>query len=484
MIILFSLTTIILFIITLGLSGIIRKGNEVFVIVQDSLSVMRDPSLDDDIREKKVQQASMWLFRAFLSILIRSLLVFLLSALPLLLADRMAVVAINDVIQYLSRWDVIGITTFILCIGYVVWSRTRSSSTAVLQVNYSFMDRLLHRIAFSSTGIQLTAADIENSMYRDVFKPVEARKPIFITSLPRAGTTMMLEVFHQFPSLTTHIYRDMPFMMAPILWSNISRFFYKADHLQERAHGDGMEIGYNSPEAFEEIIWRAFYPKKYTDKKIDLWKSDEIDNEATTFFSDHMKKIVALRNPERKQNSRYLSKNNGNIARLDLLKQMFSDAEILVPVRRPAEHAVSMLRQHRNFTVQHKNEPFIRRYMADIGHYEFGDLHRPIAFPGVEDYTLNRDPMSMDYWLGYWIAAFEHILSRRRNITVVSFEKTCLKGPDAISEICHSLEVPEEGMLETASSIIKQTPPLRADKNDFDSRLLSRAEELYDTLVS
>ena len=28
----------------------------------------------------------------------------------------------------------------------------------------------------------------------------------------------------------------------------------------ERAHGDGMTIGYDSHEAFEEVLWRAFWP--------------------------------------------------------------------------------------------------------------------------------------------------------------------------------------------------------------------------------
>jgi len=35
--------------------------------------------------------------------------------------------------------------------------------------------------------------------------------------------------------------------------------------------------------------------------------------------------------------------------------------------------------------------------MSDIGHYEFGDLHRPIDFPGLDDLTRGRDPSKPDY---------------------------------------------------------------------------------------
>jgi hypothetical protein len=353
----------------------------------------------------------------------------------------------------------------------------------VFQMNYSLLDRLLHRVAFSGKSIQLTAADIEKNMFGEVFEAVEVEKPIFITSLPRAGTTLMLEVLQRFPSLATHTYRDMPFVMAPLLWSKLSGAFYKPDKLVERAHGDGMEIGYDSPEAFEEIIWRAFWQEKYTDTSIALWGPDNIKDEASTFLFEHMKKIVVLRRPDRTRDGRYLSKNNGNIARLDLIRCMFPKAKILIPVRHPVEHAASMLRQHLNFIEMHKKEPFVCRYMADIGHYEFGALHRPIAFPGLDRYILDRNPLVLDYWLGYWIAAFEHVLELRDAATVVSYENTCSMGRSALSEICWKLEIPEEGMLESAASIIKTPPPPRGNKKDFDSKLMSHAEDLYVTLI-
>jgi len=294
----------------------------------------------------------------------------------------------------------------------------------------------------------------------------------------------MLEVLHRFPSLATHTYRDMPFVMAPILWSRLSSAFRKRVELHERAHGDGMQVGYDSPEAFEEILWRAFWPEKYTDTGIALWAENDIKDEASTFFVEHMKKIIALRRPDRIRDGRYISKNNGNIARLDLIGRMFPEAKILVPVRHPIEHTASLLRQHRNFIEMHKNEAFIRRYMADLGHYEFGDLHRPIAFLGIDKLLSNRNPLQIDYWLAYWIAAFEYVLERRDKVILISYEAICADGRRGLTDICTQLEIPEEGMLDTVASIFKAPSLPRGDKIEFDHKLRGRAEELHEALIA
>ena len=86
------------------------------------------------------------------------------------------------------------------------------------------------------SAVQLAAADIEKTAYKARYKSASADRPIFITSLPRAGTTVLLEAFHQLPGMATHLYRDMPFVMAPILWSTISKGFGKPAKMAERAH--------------------------------------------------------------------------------------------------------------------------------------------------------------------------------------------------------------------------------------------------------
>jgi hypothetical protein len=479
-----AVVSIGVFICGLRLFGVFRVAASALVTAHEAVTILRDKSLDDSTREKKLQHFALQLFGTFISILIRSMLTLLSSLVPIWLASFMGLVEIEDIISYLSRWDVIAITTVLMVAGYFIWIRLRSSSKTTFQVNYSVLDRLLHRIAFSTPSIQLTAADIEKRVFGSVYEAFVAKKPIFITSLPRAGTTLMLEVLHRFPSLATHTYRNMPFVMAPILWSRLSSAFRQRAESRERAHGDGMQFGYDSPEAFEEILWRAFWPEKYTDTSIALWRADDIKDEACTFFTEHMKKIIALRRPDRPVDGRYISKNNGNIARLDLIGRMFPEAKILVPVRHPLEHAASLLRQHRNFIEMQKDEAFIRRYMADLGHYEFGELHRPIAFSGIDKLLSNRNPLEIDYWLAYWIAAFEYVLARRDKVLLISYEALCTDGRRGLTEICAQLEIPEEGILDTVASILKAPSSPRGDKIEFDRKLRGRAEALHEALIA
>lgn len=187
------------------------------------------------------------------------------------------------------------------------------------ELNYSAMDRLLHRLAFGVPDAQLIAASVEGTAFGSSYAQVEARRPIFLTSLPRAGTTVLLEALHRLPTVATHTYRDMPFVLAPVLWARFSGGFQRKAELSERAHGDGLEVGYDSPEAFEEVFWRAFWSGHYGPERITLWRAADAKADATEFLRGLMKKVVALRRPDHPQDGRYLSKNNANVARLELL---------------------------------------------------------------------------------------------------------------------------------------------------------------------
>jgi hypothetical protein len=283
--------------------------------------------------------------------------------------------------------------------------------------------------------------------------------------------------------VAAHTYRDMPFVMAPLIWSRMSGPFRKAEHLSERAHGDGVTVGYDSPEAFEEVIWRTFWPEHYGSDGIALWQATDRHAEGEAFLARNMRKIIVLRCGVEAANGRYLSKNNANIARLPLLAQMFPDACIVVPVRAPLEHAASLLRQHLNFLTQHEEAPFVRRYMEDVGHLEFGALHRPIAFPGFREMSQGLDPREIDYWLAYWIAAFEHIAALDIGLHLVSHQGLCQGGPAALARLCATLGLEPGAHLDAMAGEFRSVPP-RARDLAADQRLRERAEALHARLLA
>ena len=348
---------------------------------------------------------------------------------------------------------------------------------------YSALDRFVHRIAFANPGVQLTAAQIEDSLLGRGLDAVEMGSPIFITSLPRAGTTILLTALNSVPELATHLYRDMPFVMAPLLWSRISGRFRKDAVLGERAHGDGLAIGYDSPEAFEEVMWHAFWPDHFQQSKIELWSADDMNSDARAFMTAHFRKIISLRCERGVRAGRYLSKNNANIARLDLIPKMFPGSVVLVPVRGPLAHAASLWRQHTSFLERHRKDAFALRYMADIGHFEFGALHRPIGFEGFGELIDGLDPTELDYWLAYWIAAFEHITAHRDHVNLIGYETLCEQPDRAGAQLCELLAIDGE----RAGQIGRHFRPVPALKPDIEahrSPLRDRAEALHRRLLA
>mgnify|MGYP001821923926 CR=1 FL=1 len=349
--------------------------------------------------------------------------------------------------------------------------------------NYSPLDRAIHRIAFSSRAIQLSAADIEHALYSRQYRDIPTDNPVFITSLPRAGTTLLLEIFSRIPGFATHRYRDMPFILAPLLWKRISGRFRKQASLKERAHADGMQVGYDSPEAFEEVLWCAHWPKKYRKDCILTWNTDDTAPGFRDLFIGHMQKIIALRAMDQPGVDRYASKNNANIARIGLLKRLFPKAHILVPFRQPVDHAASMHRQHMNFLSRHVEDPFSKRYMHDIGHFEFGSLHRPIHFNSRIDPASRGQPDTLDYWLAYWIDTYEHIMQQQEHVMLLSYEYACNHG-NATLEVFGSLidpgfSKPPQGLAE----IFHSPPGYNMESVIRDSKLLERALALHERLL-
>ena len=80
---------------------------------------------------------------------------------------------------------------------------------------------------------------------------------VFVAGLARSGTTILLNAINQSKQFASLSYEDMPFILAPNFWTKINPAKQYLD-VKERAHGDGIKISMNSPEAFEEVFWKTF----------------------------------------------------------------------------------------------------------------------------------------------------------------------------------------------------------------------------------
>ena len=265
--------------------------------------------------------------------------------------------------------------------------------------NYTWLEQKLHQLALSSKFMREVTFDFESSKISDSIKN---ENHIFITGLARSGTTILLNALYQSNIFASLSYSDMPFVLAPNLWSKIS--FPKKDlEFIERAHGDGIKISKESPEAFEEVFWKTF-------------EDDDVSEEKFRIF---------IRNILRKyKKRRYLSKNNQNIRRVKLILSIFSKSKILIPFRDPIQHSYSLLTQHKKFIEDSKNDKFISKYMKLIGHTEFG----PNYFP-IYNKNLNfQNNLEINHWIEQWYLTYKsafQLLKDEKNVHFISYEKLC-----------------------------------------------------------
>lgn len=292
--------------------------------------------------------------------------------------------------------------------------------------HYSLLDRAVHRLAFGTSFAQQILCDLETRLYGEQIARQPVDHPAFITALPRAGTTLLLEVLSKHPDVVTHTYRDMPFVMSPVIWGRMSGKFQVDLAKRERSHSDGMLVNADSPEAFEEVLWLRQTPEALNHGGVALCPH-ETAKAIRAPLSDMIRRLIASRALDGPGTPRYVSKNNANIARIPALRNAFPDAHILVPMRAPLDHAMSLHRQHMRYLDIHAQSRFTKAYMKDIGHFEFGALHRPILFDGMEQVISQHDPRSLDYWIGYWICAYRH-LTGQADITFLDMERFTATG--------------------------------------------------------
>jgi hypothetical protein len=243
-------------------------------------------------------------------------------------------------------------------------------------------------------------------------------------------------------------------------------------------HGDGILVNVNSPEAFEEIIWKEFWPSYYKREWIIPW-SEKRYPDFEDFFIDHMQKIIHLRSNVEKQ-ARYISKNNQNIARIGYLNRVFPDAIIILLFRSPIQHAASLLKQHRNFLSIHQDDVFAQKYMADTGHFDFGDNLRPVDFNGWFSKQADRDLNSLSFWLQYWVNTYSYLFGKSNDqVRFLSFDSLCDQPQRSLERLGSLIEVKNIETLMKSVYRISTPKPHLVDNNEIDPEILNQVEDIY-----
>lgn len=281
--------------------------------------------------------------------------------------------------------------------------------------DYSALEKLMHRMVLGLPPVAEMAFTMDQALARPDAAAARAGRHVFVAGLARAGTTILTRRIHASGAFGSLTYRDMPFVLAPNLWQRLGGGGNRALAEQERAHGDGLIVGIDSPESLEEPFWRVFDGAAYIGPE-----RLHPHNPDAALRAKYAAYVGAILKPTGRD--RYLAKNNNNILRLGMLAETFPNADILVPFRAPCAHAQSLRSQHVRFVKQHETDRFSRAYMGWLAHHEFGSDHRPFA-PCPQG---TCDPLAEGYWLGQWCAVYGRLLETApRRARFVCYEDLC-----------------------------------------------------------
>tara|TARA_Y100000992_G_scaffold10472_1_gene6466 strand:- start:343 stop:1305 length:963 start_codon:yes stop_codon:yes gene_type:complete len=278
--------------------------------------------------------------------------------------------------------------------------------------NYNNIQKFFHDLVLRKKFINKSLYEIEKIIYLKNLK-IRNQQHIFISALPRSGTTSLLNFLFlskEFASLT---YQNMPFLLSP----HFSKLLYYGkdnSKKKERLHGDGIMYDINSPEALDEVFF------KNNEKFIER----ELENYIQLILSSENK-------------NKYLSKNNLNYKRIDLINSILPQSKFLITIREPLQHAYSLFNQHLHFSNLQKKDDFIRRYMNYLGHNEFGINHLPWHNP-----INHHDIYKIDYWIEQWTLFYKDIFEKYnsyQNCNFVIYEE--LANPDYIKKFLEKLSL-------------------------------------------
>lgn len=420
---------------------------------QKSGKVLSSKRISDHWKERVLPRYSLVIGRG-------SILFFLLLCLALLPVALLGLIYPGGAGAWFAALlrPVVILVLCVVSIGYIMLrTRIAGGSAAGGAEDYSATDKVLHRLALGPLAEMLH--DIERARFLKS-APEDTGRHVFVAGLARSGTTVLMREIHRTGAFGSLTYADMPFVLAPNTWAQISRKGQKPGKKAERAHGDGIEVDTQSPEALDEVYWRVFDGDAYI-AETGLSPHDP-DAELIGGYRDLMRLVM-----RKTGTGRYVSKNNNNILRLKGLAAAMPEAEFLVPLRRPLDHAHSLLAQHRRFL---DADAFTRDYMTWLGHHEFGATHRPFLFDGAP----GGDPLTLDYWLRVWLAAYRALAAVEAgagNVTFVPYEALSA-DPAVWAAVARRI-----GVAPAAAAELRQVP--EAPAADHDAALAAEAEALH-----
>ncbi|MFT5700809.1 MAG: hypothetical protein ACI8ZB_003694 [Desulforhopalus sp.] len=437
--------------------NILHRALELTKIPQNVFRIIRSSGVSDHWKEKALPRYSLRLLSQSLTIFV----LLLISFSPFVFFALFSTLMDGQFISLVSSLKGIAVSS----LTAILFAKILSGKSTC---DYGVSARLLHQFVLGSSFFGETLFDIEKAIHGSKARDVSNGKHVFVAGLARAGTTILMRTLYENGNFCSLTYRDMPFILAPNTWRTFSNLSTRNVEKRERAHGDGIKVDYDSPEALEEVFWRAFSGSDYIKK--DYLTPMVADGTVVENFRSFVSIILKIA-PDKC----YLSKNNNNILRLDSIIKAFPESLIVVPFREPLQQAFSLRNQHNKFV--NEEDPFTKKYMTWLVHHEFGADHRPFLFN--EQIGTEEGTEKLSYWLQLWINTYSYLLEKLpAQAMFLSYELLCDDTEHVWQELSEKIDLTPHNESITFSKSIS----LKED--DIPQDLLSHATEIYEKLTN
>ncbi len=280
-------------------------------------------------------------------------------------------------------------------------------------MRFSLSERLLHNLITKNKLLGKFFFEFEKILFLKKTKKFQNNKHIFVSGLPRSGSSIFTIFLHNTGKFGSLTYSDSPFLLAPNFFSK----FKKKDTIKnfQRIHGDGIEINLNSPEALDNLFFLTY------GREFHLNIIDYID-------------LILFKTSK----NRYLSKNNNIFNEFEKLFNLFPNMILVVPFRNPYQQSYSLLKQHLNMKSKQKKNKFILEYMNSMGHNEFGLGYKFRRHP-----DQFNDPENINHWIEQWCLYYDSVINKfknKKNVFFLNYELVC-EDKNYFEKICQILEV-------------------------------------------
>ncbi len=303
---------------------------------------------------------------------------------------------------------------------------------------------------------------------------IAIKDPVFITGMPRSGTTLLTHILHDTNKYGSFLYKDYPFPEIPLFWNKFNNLYYKSGEHQKRIHNDDLLINKDSPENLDEFLWKRLFQNHFNefDKLLDEnYSNIEFENS----YIRSIKKILFVR-----KKNQYLAKNNYLIFRIKYLLKFIPSAKFIICVRNPNDTCFSLEKIHKRFLELNKINKF-KNFEKNFLHYEFGNSRKNPYVSGESqkiDILWNTKKEFEGYML-QWISIYEFIIKNYQNLfgkKILIFDYDSLKN-DYSKEIKKISQFLNVDLHPKYSKFIN-----KKNKEKNHNQFSERAEKIYKNL--